>query len=143
MSLRIVEATTEEALAACLAIRRVVFIEEQGVDEALEVDGQDSKATHLLAHLDGTPVGTLRIREVGTTHKVERVAVLSTCRGEGIGAALTRAAIARAIEEGQITEVKLGAQVPVIPFYEALGFTARGPVFDDAGIPHREMARPV
>ena len=37
----------------------------------------------------------------------------------------------------------LDAQVPVIPFYERLGFVAEGPVFDDAGIPHRRMTRPL
>jgi predicted GNAT family N-acyltransferase len=36
----------------------------------------------------------------------------------------------------------LHAQTSVVPFYERLGYTAEGPVFDEAGIPHRKMSRP-
>ncbi len=48
-------------LATCLAIRRTVFIEEQGVSEADEVDGLDPVALHLLAMQDAAPVGTARL----------------------------------------------------------------------------------
>ena len=37
--------------------------------------------------------------------------------------------------------VTLDAQLYVIPFYEALGFTAEGDTFLDAGIKHRRMTR--
>ena len=33
--------------------------------------------------------------------------------------------------------------VHAIPFYEKLGFTVCGPVYDDAGIPHRDMEKPL
>jgi len=33
----------------------------------------------------------------------------------------------------------LSAQLHAIPFYERLGYTARGPVYLDAGIEHRDM----
>jgi ElaA protein len=33
----------------------------------------------------------------------------------------------------------LGAQIQALGFYEALGFTAFGPIYDDAGIDHRDM----
>ena len=50
---------------------------------------------------------------------------------------------ARALEHVRgnpnIAQVKLGAQIFVIGFYERLGFEAHGPEFDDAGIPHRMM----
>ena len=36
-------------IATCLALRRVVFIEEQGISEADDVDGLDESAVHLLA----------------------------------------------------------------------------------------------
>jgi ElaA protein len=68
-----------------LAIRRTVFIEEQGVSEALEFDGLDQEARHLLASVDGEPSGTLRMRllERGRVAKIERVAVLAPCRHLG------------------------------------------------------------
>ena len=40
-----------------------------------------------------------------------------------------------------VTTAKLGAQTHAIGFYEKLGFLAQGPVYDDAGIPHRDMTR--
>ena len=39
------------------------------------------------------------------------------------------------------TEAILGAQLQAIGFYERLGFVPEGDVFDDAGIPHRQMRR--
>ncbi len=35
----------------------------------------------------------------------------------------------------------LSSQTYAIPFYERLGYTAHGPEFDDAGLPHRWMRR--
>lgn len=131
-----------EDLAACLAIRRAVFIEEQAVPEELEVDGLDGEATHLLATLDGRPVGTARLLAKGGTGKIGRVAVLREARGRGIGAALIRRAVEELRARG-LARAKLGSQVHAIPFYEGLGFVAEGPVYDDAGIPHRDMALPL
>ncbi|HHY02857.1 MAG TPA: GNAT family N-acetyltransferase, partial [Paracoccus sp.] len=39
-----------------------------------------------------------------------------------------------------VTTARLGAQTHALRFYEKLGFTAYGPVYDDAGIPHRDMS---
>ena len=50
-----------------------------------------------------------------------------------------RAAVERFRQVPGVTKVKLGAQTHALGFYERLGFTAYGPEFDDAGIPHREM----
>jgi predicted GNAT family N-acyltransferase len=36
-------------------------------------------------------------------------------------------------------KIYLHAQTPVIGFYEKMGFRCVGPVFDEAGIPHRKM----
>lgn len=127
-------------LAACLAIRRTVFIEEQGVSEADELDGRDGAAVHLLAVEGGRPVGTARLLRDGATGKIGRVAVLREARGRGLGAALVRAAVAEFRAAGGVQRVKLGAQVHAIGFYEALGFRPEGEVYDDAGIPHRDMA---
>jgi ElaA protein len=128
-----------DALADCLAIRRVVFIEEQGVSVEDEVDGLDPDCTHLIARDgDGRAVGTLRLRHLGDTMKIQRVAVLADQRGTGLGAALIRAALDAARAAGA-HDALLGAQTHALRFYERLGFTAEGPVYDDAGIPHRDM----
>ncbi|APX13258.1 GNAT family N-acetyltransferase [Tateyamaria omphalii] len=130
-------------LAACHALRRTVFIEEQGVSEAEEVDGRDDEALHVLATVDGTPAGCARILIDGTTAKIGRVCVLKPARGTGLGAAIIEACLDVARAEQGLTKAKLGAQTHALAFYERLGFAAFGPVYDDAGIPHRDMERPL
>jgi predicted GNAT family N-acyltransferase len=126
-------------IAACRALRRVVFIEEQGVSEADELDDLDDSALHLLATDDGTAVGTARLLTFGNAGKIGRVCVLHHMRGRGIGAALTRAAIGAFAGMDGVEKVKLSAQISALVFYEKLGFTAHGPVYIDAGIDHRDM----
>ena len=116
-------------LAACHAIRRAVFIEEQAVPEDLEIDDLDGQAIHLLAVAGGRAVGTARILLAGETGKIGRVAVLAD--------------LDELRAQPGVTTAKLGAQTHALGFYERLGFVAFGPVYDDAGIPHRDMSRPL
>lgn len=126
-------------IAACRALRRTVFIEEQGVPEADEIDDLDSEAIHLLAEVEGRPVGSARLLVRGETGKIGRVCVLAEQRGTGLGAALIRAAVAELRRIPGVRQAKLGAQTHALGFYEKLGFTALGPEYIDAGIPHRDM----
>ena len=126
-------------IAACRALRRTVFIEEQGVSEADEVDDLDDVAIHLLATDAGQAIGSARLLVLGDLGKIGRVCVLAPARGRGIGAALIRHAVQRFRAQAGVTRVKLGAQTHALGFYEALGFHAVGDVYDDAGIAHRDM----
>lgn len=134
-----IEIAETRDIATCRALRRIVFIEEQGVSEADEVDDKDDEAIHLLATLNGKPVGSARLLISGETGKIGRVCVLAETRGTGLGAQLMRAAVDRFRQIPSVTKVKLGAQTHALAFYERLGFEAHGPEFDDAGIAHREM----
>tara|TARA_R110000787_G_scaffold148261_2_gene262179 strand:- start:7619 stop:8041 length:423 start_codon:yes stop_codon:yes gene_type:complete len=136
MSLHI---SVTEDLASCHLLRRIVFIEEQGVSEADELDDLDNSATHFLATENELPIGTARMRINGDTAKIGRVCVIKSHRGTGLGAALIRAAVEEARKMSSVTTVKLGAQTHALGFYEKLGFEAQGPVYDDAGIEHRDM----
>lgn len=129
-------------LAACHAVRRIVFVGEQQVEAALEWDDLDELAEHFLARRedDGTPVGTARLRIAGGHAKAERVAVHATARKRGVGRLLMAALADRAREEG-CDDVVLHAQLASLPFYEAVGYEAEGPVFEEAGIDHRKMRR--
>ncbi|WP_299281350.1 GNAT family N-acetyltransferase [uncultured Tateyamaria sp.] len=128
-------------IATCHALRRAVFIEEQGVSEADEVDGHDAEALHVLAHVDGVAMGCARILIGDGTAKIGRVCVLKDARGTGLGAAIIRACMDVARAQTGIRKAKLGAQVHALAFYERLGFAAYGPIYDDAGIAHRDMER--
>ena len=139
-TIEVVRIRSPEQLDRALAIRRVVFVDEQGVSEALEFDDRDSRAEHLLALLDGEPVGTLRLRllEGGRIGKIERVAVLAPARGRRIGQALVKAALARA-RALEAREVRLHAQTAARAFYTSFGFEAHDREFDEDGIRHVTM----
>ena len=129
-------------IAACHAIRREVFIREQKVSESEEMDDLDAGAIHILARdAEGQPWGTARLIVQGATGKISRVAVRKGARGTGLGARLIEASITELGKVPGVTRLKLSAQTHVIPFYERFGFVAHGPVYDDAGIPHRDMTR--
>lgn len=127
-------------IAAAQALRRAVFIEEQGVPFEIERDGRDEVAHHILATLDGRPAGTARILVDGDTGKIGRVCVLAHDRGQGIGAALIAASVTHLRTLPGLCRAVLGAQTHALGFYEGLGFTAFGPEYIDAGdVPHRDM----
>lgn len=123
----------------CFALRHQVFVLEQGVPLEEEIDALDDSATHLLARQNGVPIGAARIVFQDALAKIGRVCVLKSARGTGLGAALINEAIAIARARPGVTEAKLGAQLQAIGFYEKLGFATRGPIYDDAGIDHRDM----
>ena len=76
----------------------------------------------------------------GDTCKIGRVCVLAPMRGHGIGAALITASVAKFRGLSGITRVVLGAQTHALGFYQALGFQGEGDEYQDAGIPHLDMA---
>ncbi|WP_030810100.1 GNAT family N-acetyltransferase [Streptomyces sp. NRRL F-2799] len=138
---------------ACFAVRKEVFVGEQGVPEDIEYDAHDATALHVLAvGADGIPLGTGRLLHgeaaAGKTGgdasvgSLGRLAVTRRARGLGVGAALV-GAIEDAARGLGLTAVDLHAQTQALGFYERLGYTAYGPEFQDAGIAHRAMRRPL
>ena len=125
---------------ACREIRHHVFVEEQRVPEEIEFDGLDDLCAQLVACIGDAIVGTARLRIVDGKAKAERVAVQRNLRRAGVGRALMQA-LEREARERAHDIVVLNAQVPVIPFYERLGYRAEGERFDEAGIPHRRMTK--
>ena len=116
-------------------IRREVFIEERQVPERMEWDEDDDTATHFLARIDGEYVACARL---ATDGKIGRMAVLRPYRKRGIGYQLLQHVIAHARHKA-CPSLYMHAQTSALAFYEKAGFTARGEVFMEAGIPHREM----
>jgi predicted GNAT family N-acyltransferase len=131
---------------AALDVRERVFVDEQDVPYDREVDGRDPDATHFLVRDDSDPIATARVRPYDGSDeralKVERVAVVADRRGEGYGDAVMDAVESYATEEGD-DRLVLDAQVPVVGFYERRGYAVQDDEpFDDAGIPHRRIAKP-
>jgi predicted GNAT family N-acyltransferase len=122
--------------AEIMSIRTHVFIEEQGVPVTIENDGLDPQCRLLLAIDDGQgPIGTARLLPTG---QVGRMAVLKPWRRHGVGSALLTEIVALARETG-LPSLFLHGQLQALPFYEKHGFVAEGPVFEEAGILHRQM----
>jgi predicted GNAT family N-acyltransferase len=139
MSITIELTRYADAIAPIQFVRKTVFQDEQGVEAAIEFDGQDDTAQHLIAYMDGMPVGTARLRPISDrVIKIERVAVLATYRGQGLGKQLMEAAL-EWVRSQNVSTAKIHAQLAVQSFYEKLGFQAQGAVFYEAGIPHIEM----
>jgi len=129
----------QEASKAAFAIRHKVFIEEQGVPEDLELDELDPLAMHALAFQDSKCVGTGRLVNIGGQNgQIDRMAVLPRFRNQGFGRGILRKLMAHAQSEGMVSLI-LHSQVSAIPFYEKQGFQIQGNVYDEVGIPHRNM----
>lgn len=111
-------------LARVFAIRSMVYMAEQDCPYDEEFDGNDLCATHLIATLNGEPVGTLRIRWFANFAKYERAAVRSTSRGEGVAVALFSYANDMARRRGYV-RVLVHMQERLVPFWKPFGFEPR------------------
>ena len=121
-------------------LRHRVFVEEQGIEAAIEQDGRDAGAVHALAiNRFGQVVGTGRLVEAAPgVGRIGRMAVLRDVRRAGVGAAVLQALVQAACERG-LRQVVLHAQVHAEAFYRKAGFEPRGEPFTEAGVEHREM----
>ncbi len=127
----------QEAEAGIRFVRETVFMQEQNVPEDMEWDGLDPECTHVLAfNLDGDVIGTGRITDSG---RIGRMSVLREWRNHGIGDLILVALMDLAEKQG-FRRITLAAQTHAMGFYERHGFRSTGDIFDDAGIPHQEMA---
>lgn len=123
----------QQALAA---VRREVFVAEQGVSETEEWDGLDAACRHVIAmDGEGRAIGTGRLLPDA---RIGRMAVLKPWRARGVGSALLKALIAMARDAGY-PETRLHAQTHALGFYARHGYVAVGDEFMEAGIPHFEM----
>ena len=136
--------TDAEQLEICKAIRRRVFIDEQGVDESLELDEHDvlgGKCRHFYAAVNGNPAGAFRVMNKGNgTAKLQRFCVLSEYRKIGLGRFMLEQ-LEELCRTEQYDIIEMGAQCHAVPFYEKCGYSVVSGVFMDAGIEHVKMEK--
>jgi predicted GNAT family N-acyltransferase len=138
----------EGELFQALAIREIVFIEEQSVPESLERDADDAAAFHVLAMAGKHAIGTGRLvslmqappGETGHWGRIGRMAVLQSNRKTGTGSRLLAALEAEA-QRRKLNGILLHAQLSAMEFYKRHGYEPHGAVFDEAGMPHLEMKK--
>jgi len=125
-------------------IRAEVFVKEQRIPAELEWDEADETSVHAIARNRlGQAVATGRLlpAEQGVA-KIGRMAVHQALRGCGFGEQVLRALAAEAARRGD-RAIELHAQRTAQAFYARLGFAPRGEPYEEAGIPHITMTRPL
>jgi len=122
------------------ALRVEVFAHEQGIAVDLVNDAADLAAIHAVAYNGlGQAVATGRlIRRDNSVSQLGRLAVHRALRGSGVGAQVMQTLVDGAGQRGD-AEVMLHAQGSAQGFYKRAGFTARGAVFEEGGLPHLEF----
>jgi YbgC/YbaW family acyl-CoA thioester hydrolase len=122
------------------SLRTEVFVEEQGVSQALEWDEDDARSVHaVLRNRMGLPVATGRLLPaVEGVSKIGRMAVKRKLRGLKLGDHVLTGLLDAARQRGD-REVVLHAQCTAENFYQRQGFIRRGNVFQEAGMDHVEM----
>ncbi|WP_225419642.1 GNAT family N-acetyltransferase [Lapidilactobacillus wuchangensis] len=131
---------TSQLYQDSLQIRKTVFVDEQQVPLALEIDQYDETALNYVGYLDQQAVVTCRIIvEADGGWHVQRVATLHEYRHHNYAKTLLSHVIVAA-QDKQVPYLILDAQLTAVGFYEKLKFhaTAR-PTFLDANIRHQEM----
>lgn len=98
---------------------------------------------HLVALRDATVVGCVLFHPDGSGGgRLYQMAVHSALQGEGVGRRLVHHLEAHLRREGFET-VELHARAHVAGFYEGLGYAVVGEPYDEVGIPHVNMSRPL
>jgi putative N-acetyltransferase (TIGR04045 family) len=135
-------AADADELAGHHAIRRAVFVDEQGLFAGDDRDEHDDRAAtlHAVGFVDGRLCGAVRLHPLGgPVWRGDRLAVLRRDRHTSLGAALVRFAVRTAGEAGGARMVAM-VQVPNVRFFEFLGWARDGPVVPYHGVAHQPMA---
>ncbi len=136
-------AATETDIAACHAIRRQVFCEEQGIFPEDDSDEHDKDAVHILATVGGEPAGVVRCYCRRDTIWVGgRLAVLPGFRGT-LGTQLVRKAVQVMEARPDVTRFFAIVQVQNIRFFKSLRWKALGRPFICNGTWHQVMEKPL
>lgn len=130
---------TKDDVSDVHTVLRQVFIEEQGVPEADINNNTDPECIHLVVYDElGKPVSTGRVRITDDDFIIGRIATVKTHRGQGLATGIMEALIEACVQMGGNRQI-LDSQVSARGFYENLGFTPYGEIFEKSGIPHIGM----
>ena len=131
--------TTE--LYEILKARFIVFYTEQNC-RYLDMDDIDYTATHIALFRQGQVIAYVRLFQGDSPEEWHLGRMLTIERGQGFGRRIVAQTEEYASSQGA-KAVLLHAQTHAVPFYEKMGYTAYGPVFMEADIPHVAMRKEV
>ena len=133
--------TSDSELEGAFAVRRQVFVEEQGIPEDVELDEHDTEALHMVVKDGERVIGTARVLFLATgLAKIERMAILQPFRRRGVGREII-SFLSEELKNRQVEQLVLHAQYAVVAFYRSCGFEEVGPPFREVGIKHVKMQK--
>ena len=133
--------TSDSELEGAFAVRRQVFVEEQGISEDVELDEHDREALHMVVKDGDRVIGTARVLFLATgLAKIERMAILQPFRCKGIGRKII-SFLSEELKNRQVEQAVLHAQYDVVGFYRSCGFEEVGSPFWEVGIKHVKMQK--
>lgn len=141
MIISIKKASSAEEIQQCMDMRMQIFVKGQNVPLNEEVDGKDKDSDHYLLLVNQQPAGVARVRFIEHYAKIERVGILDTYQGKGLGREIMQQILTELQTNKAVQMAKLSSQTHAIPFYEKLGFKVCSEEYMDANIPHKDMWR--
>lgn len=125
-----------------LQLRSEVFVVEQNCVYQ-DIDDKDSRALHLLGYERDQLIAYARLFKRGDYFEemsIGRVVVRADRRRFGFGHELMKQAI-KDIQQFDVGEIVISAQLYLQKFYEQHGFIAEGESYPEDDIPHIRMRR--
>lgn len=135
--------TLSDTYLDAVKIRQIVFVKGQGVPASLEIDQNEAYCQHFVLYDDnGRAAATCRIlpNQEHTQATLQRMAVLDTYRGQGLGKILLEDVLSFCKQQG-FQKVTLHAQLTARGFYDKMNFLPIGEIFEEAGIQHITMEK--
>jgi ElaA protein len=131
-------------LYAILQLRTEVFVVEQNC-VFQDMDDKDQQCHHLMGWKDNLLAAYTRLVPPGVSYEhasIGRVVTSPAARGGGLGKTLMEKSIEETINLYGAHPIKIGAQLYLKKFYQSLGFSQVGDIYDEDGIDHIHMIRP-
>lgn len=129
-----------EDMAKVIAIRASACFSDPEHLYRKHFDGNDFSATHLVGHVGGEPVASIRIRYFAGFTRIERLTVRPTHRKSRIAFRMVKAAFAFCRDKGY-RRLSGVAREEMVPFWSLFGGSvsrSKDPIFI-YGLPHYEM----
>ncbi len=134
-------ALTPNELYALMRLRSEVFVVEQNC-VFLDADNKDIYCHHLMLFDHKQLIAYARLVPPGISYNemsVGRVVTAKEARNKGAARQLMQLAVEYCRKIFGDGPIRIGAQYYLEKFYNEIGFTATGDVYDEDGIEHIEM----
>lgn len=130
-----------EELAAAMAIRHRVFVEEQGIFQDSDQDAHDASAIHLVLKINGEIVGTVRVypeKDSFGTWVGGRLAVRKDSRSFRAARLLVKEAMRKVKQKGCV-RFTARVQEKNVALFKKIGWRPVGYLEQHCGFPHQLM----